>query len=159
MISPNQEYLRRGNMIRGFVIHKTEGSFESAVNWCINTKSQVSYHFIIKEDGEDICLVMPENTAWHAGLVRDPQTELTKAGPNPNLYTIGIALSGYASEPPTASQIVKCAKLINTLAIYYNIKLDKKTVVTHNSIRADKICPGPYVSIDSILYLANLPQS
>ena len=158
MISPNQEYLRRGNKIAGFVIHMTEGSFKSGVEWCLNSESQVSYHFIIDTDGSDVCLVMPENTAWHAGLVKKGTADLLKHGTNPNLYTIGIALAGYASEPPTASQIAKCAKLINTLATYYFIKLDKKTVITHNSIRADKICPGPYVSIDSILYLANLPQ-
>ncbi len=159
MISPNQEYLRRGNSIKGFVIHRTEGSFESAVNWCTNPKSEVSYHYIIKENGDDICLVMPENTAWHAGLIRDPQTELIKAGPNPNLYTIGIALSGFASEPPTALQIAKCARLINFLSTYYSIPLDKNSVVTHNSIRADKICPGPYVNVSSIIYLAGLPQA
>jgi len=50
MISPNQEYLRRGNKIQAFVIHMTEGSFKSAVEWCTNIKSQVSYHFIINAD-------------------------------------------------------------------------------------------------------------
>ena len=157
-MSPNQEYLRRGNSIEGFVIHRTEGSFESAVDWCKSVKSQVSYHFIIKEDGEDICLVMPENTAWHAGLVRDPRTDFVKHGVNPNLYSIGIAMSGLASEPPTQKQIAKCASLINILAVNYKIVIDKNTVIPHNAIRADKICPGLYVSIDSLIYLANLPQ-
>jgi N-acetyl-anhydromuramyl-L-alanine amidase AmpD len=74
------------------------------------------------------------------------------------LYTIGIAFAGLASQKPTQAQIAKCAKLISTLANYYNIPIDKKTVVPHNSIRADKICPGLYVSIDSLIYLANMPQ-
>lgn len=158
MLCPNQEYLRRGNAIKGFVIHKTEGSFKSAMEWCSNPKSQASYHFIIDKDGLDVCLVMPENTAWHAGSIRNPKTELVKAGTNPNLYTIGIAMTGYASEPPTASQVAKCAKLINTLATYYNIPLDRKSVVPHNAIRSDKLCPGEYVNIDAILYLAKLTQ-
>ena len=158
MVSPNQEYLRRGNSIKAFVIHKTEGSFKSAVKWCTDPKAQVSYHFIIDFNGDDICLVMPENTAWHAGLVRNPQKFVEYLGKNPNLTTIGIAMAGYASEPPTASQIAKCAKLINTLAIYYKIELDKKTVIAHNSINAGKTCPGPFVSIDTLLYLSRLPQ-
>lgn len=158
MVSPNQEYLRRGQKIQGFIIHMTEGSFKSGVDWCTNPKSQVSYHFIIDKNGDDVCLVMPENTAWHAGLVRDPQTELIKHGSNPNLYTIGIALAGFAHIGPTLAQIAKCAKLINTLAVYYNIKLDKNTVVPHTAIRQDKTCPGPHVSIDSLLYLSRLPQ-
>jgi len=158
MISPNQEYLRRGEKIQGFIIHKTEGSFKSAIDWCTNIQSQVSYHFIIDTNGEDICLVMPENTAWHAGLIKNASTPLVKHGSNPNLYTIGIALAGYASEPPTASQIARCAKLMNMLSVYYGVTLDRNTVVAHNEIRSDKLCPGLYVSIDSLIYLANLPQ-
>ena len=157
MYSTNQEYLRRGQKIQGFVIHKTEGSFKSAVEWCNNPKSQVSYHFIIDTDGADICLVMPENTAWHAGLIKNSTTPLTKNGTNPNLYTIGIALAGFASEPPTLEQIVKCAKLLKILSNYYNVILDKKTVVPHNAIRSDKLCPGLYVDIDTLIYLAGLP--
>jgi N-acetyl-anhydromuramyl-L-alanine amidase AmpD len=158
MISPNQEYLRRGEKIQGFVIHKTEGTFKSAVDWCTKAISQVSYHFIIDRDGTDICLVMPENTAWHAGLIKNASTPLIRHGNNTNLYTVGIALAGYSSEPPTASQMAKCAKLMNVIANYYDIVIDKNTVVPHNAIRADKICPGPHVSIDSLIYLSRLPQ-
>lgn len=157
MVSPNQEYLRRGQKIQGFVIHKTEGSFKSAVEWCTNPKSQVSYHFIIDLNGEDICLVMPENTAWHAGLIKNSKTPLTKYGTNPNLYTVGIALSGFAESKPTQAQIIKCAEILNTLSNYYNVILDKNTVVAHNQIRSDKLCPGLYVNIDTLIYLAGLP--
>jgi N-acetyl-anhydromuramyl-L-alanine amidase AmpD len=156
MISPNQEYLRRGNKIQGFVIHMTEGSFKSAVEWCTDVKSQVSYHFIINTDGEDVCLVMPENTAWHAGL-RKNSAEYTKVlGLNPNLTTIGIALAGFADIGPTASQISACAKIINTLAVYYNIAIDKNSIIPHHDIRSDKICPGQYVDKGTLIYLARL---
>jgi N-acetyl-anhydromuramyl-L-alanine amidase AmpD len=158
MLSPNQEYLRRGNKIQGFVIHMTEGSFQSGIDWCTNPKSQVSYHFIIDQNGDDICLVMPENTAWHAGLIKDPQTDFIKHGSNPNLYSIGIAMAGFASAGPTARQIAKCAKLLNVLSVYYEIPLDKNTVIPHNLIRTDKICPGLKVSIDTLVYLGSLPQ-
>jgi N-acetyl-anhydromuramyl-L-alanine amidase AmpD len=156
MISPNQEYLRRGNKIRGFVIHMTEGSFKSAVEWCTDVKSQVSYHFIINANGDDVCLVMPENTAWHAGLIKNATADIIKYGTNPNLYTIGIALAGTADKGPTIQQITKCAELIRTLAIYYDIAIDKNTVIPHHSIRSDKLCPGQYVDIGTITYLARL---
>lgn len=157
MLSPNQEYLRKGNKIQAFIIHMTEGSFQSGVNWCNDPKSTVSYHFIIDTNGDDITLVMPENTAWHAGLRVESDPITNSLGTNPNLTTIGIAMAGFASKGPTLAQVVKCAKLMNTLAIYYNIPIDKKSVIAHHSIRADKICPGPYVSIDSLIYLARLP--
>jgi hypothetical protein len=43
------------------------------------------------------------------------------------------------------------------ISTYYFVKLDKKTVLPHNAIRTDKICPGDKVSIDSLIYLASLP--
>jgi len=159
MVSPNQEYGRRENKILGFVIHMTEGSFQSAIDWCCNPKSQVSYHVIIDRNGDDITLVMPENTAWHAGL-RNNSAEYTKfLGLNPNLTTIGIALAGISEHGPSIDQITKCAKLINTLALYYDIALDKNTIIPHHDIRSDKICPGVHTSIGAILYLSLLPQA
>jgi N-acetyl-anhydromuramyl-L-alanine amidase AmpD len=159
MLSPNQEYGRRGNKILGFIIHMTEGSFKSAIDWCTNPKSQVSYHFIIDKNGDDVTLVMPENTAWHAGK-RIESAEYTKIlGLNPNLTTIGIAMAGFAEIGPTAQQIAKCAKLINILATYYNIMLDKKSIIPHHDIRADKVCPGIHVDYASILYLSKLSQA
>ncbi len=157
-MTQNQVYLREGHKIEGFVIHMTEGSFQSGIDWCMNPASKASYHFIIDTNGDDICLVMPENTAWHAGLIRDPQTDFVKHGTNPNLYSIGIAMAGFASKGPTQAQIAKCAKLLNTLSCYYSVILDKNTVIPHTAIRHDKICPGPHVSIDSLLYLSRLPQ-
>jgi N-acetyl-anhydromuramyl-L-alanine amidase AmpD len=155
-MSPNCEYLRRGNKISAFVIHMTEGSFESAVNWCNDQKSQVSYHFIIDEQGNDNCIVMPENTAWHAGKRVESKKYTEYLGVNANLTTIGIALAGFAENGPTIKQITKCAELIKYLANYYNIKLDRTTVIPHNDIRADKICPGDKVEINPLLYLAGL---
>jgi N-acetyl-anhydromuramyl-L-alanine amidase AmpD len=159
MVTPNQAYERNGFRPEIIVIHRTEGSFESSIAYCSQPKSHVSYHFIISETGEVTCLVMPENVAWHAGLIRNATAELIKKNINPNLYTIGIALSGFASFPPSLAQISACASLIKTMSNYYDIPLDKKHIITHNSIRADKICPGPYIDLSSVIYLAGLPQA
>jgi N-acetyl-anhydromuramyl-L-alanine amidase AmpD len=135
----------------------TEGSFKSAVEWCSNPNAQVSYHFIIDRNGDDICLVMPENTAWHAGR-RVNSAEYTKfLGLNPNLTTVGIAFAGFANKGPTREQIAKGAKLINTISTYYGIKLDKSTIIPHHDIRSDKICPGLHVDLLALGYMARLP--
>ncbi len=159
MITPNQEYGRRGQTIRGFVIHRPEGSFESAESWIMSPKSQVSYHDMIDTDGTITNFVMPKNTAWHAGLVKDGTADILKYGPNPNFYTIGISLAGFAKDEPTQAQITACAKLISTYAENFNIQLDNNTIIPHHDIRADKLCPGVNVSIQTILYLALLPQT
>jgi len=157
-MSPNCEYLRRGNKIQAFIIHMSEGSFESSKKWLLDYNSQVSYHFLIDTNGDDICLVMPENTAWHAGLRVNSKKYTEFLGSNPNLTSIGIGLAGYASTGPTAPQIAKCAKLINFLSAYYGVPIDKNHIIPHHDIRTDKICPGLYVSIDSLVYLANMLQ-
>jgi N-acetylmuramoyl-L-alanine amidase CwlA len=72
------------------------------------------------------------------------------------LTTIGIALAGFADIGPTASQISACAKIINTLAVYYNIAIDKNSIIPHHDIRSDKICPGQYVDKGTLIYLARL---
>jgi translation initiation factor IF-3 len=64
-------FLEDGNKVKAFVIHKPEGSFQSALSWCNDIKSQVSYHYLIDKDGTIATLVPPENTAWHAGRVKN----------------------------------------------------------------------------------------
>ena len=136
----------------------SEGDFSGGVEWCENPKSRVSYHYIIAPSGANYQLVDLENTAWHAGLIRDPQTDFVKHGPNPNLYSVGIAMAGFAIDGPNAKQISECARLLHEIAGKYGITLDKNTVIPHHAIRADKICPGLKVSIDTLIYLGSLPQ-
>lgn len=154
--SPNKDIGRKGQKVIAFVIHRTDGSFESSFKWCLNKESKVSYHYIIRENGDIFCIVGKENTAWHAGLVKNATWQSIKQGINPNLYTIGIALSGVVDSKPSLEQIVSCGWLIRELAKELNITLDKNSVIPHNSIRADKVCPGLNVSVGDIIYLANL---
>lgn len=141
-ISPNQEKGRRGLKPQAFVIHVTEGAEYGAIEWCMSPKSQVSYHYIVKKNGDIVELVNPENIAWHAGRIIRATWDGVKNGNNPNLYTIGIAYAGFANEGPTFEQVMSMIRLLHELAEYYKIPLDKNTVVGHNQIRADKTCPG-----------------
>lgn len=147
----------RGNFAPlGFVIHVSEGSFDSTFKWCMDIKSQVSYHYLIKENGDTIELVNPANTAWHAGKVVKPTSSLVIKGSNPNSYTIGIAYAGFAKQGPTLAQFINMAALIHSLAGTYKIPLDRKYIIGHNEIRSDKVCPGPHLALDSLVYLAHL---
>jgi N-acetyl-anhydromuramyl-L-alanine amidase AmpD len=152
----NKEIGRRGQKVKAFIIHRTEGSFKGSLEWCKNTDAQVSYHYIINETGEVHELVDPENIAWHAGLMKNPQEVAKYLGPNANICSIGIALSGFSKDSPTIEQITACAILVRELAKKYKIKLDTNTILPHNAIRSDKICPGAKVSLGAILYLSNL---
>jgi N-acetylmuramoyl-L-alanine amidase len=155
-LSPNFWEGRQGHKPEAFVIHVSEGSFEGSLSWILDPKSAVSYHFLISEFGEVAELVKPENSAWHAGKILNPTWSEIKEGVNPNLYTIGIAFAGFAKDGPTMNQFCTIASLLQHLSVIHSIPLDRKHVVGHNEIRADKICPGEKANLDALLYFAQL---
>ena len=154
--SPNFREGRNGFAPKAFVIHVTEGNFTGALEWCLNPKSTVSYHFIVKDDGQIYQFVNTENTAWHAGIAVKPTWTGHTIGRNPNLETIGIAFAGWAAKGPTLAQIWAIRELILKFSAIHRIPLDRKNIIGHNEIRADKVCPGAKANIDAILYFAQL---
>jgi N-acetyl-anhydromuramyl-L-alanine amidase AmpD len=154
--SPNFKTGRENFEPKAFVIHVSEGNFQGTLNWCLNPSTKVSYHFLVKEDGQIYKLVDTENTAWHAGLAVKPTWTGHTIGRNPNLETIGIAFAGFASEGPSLPQILAIRELILELSAVHRIPLDRKNIIGHNEIRADKICPGPKLSLDAVSFLCQL---
>src|SRR6266513_5215208 len=68
---------RGGATITTIVIHETEGSYLSALNWFRNPRSHTSAHYLVRAwDGEIAQFVAESDMEYH---VR-----------NTNLYTIGI---------------------------------------------------------------------
>jgi N-acetyl-anhydromuramyl-L-alanine amidase AmpD len=151
----NQAIGRSGYKPEAIVIHICEGTLAGTVAWFKNPRSIVSAHYIVGKDGSVTQMVAPENTAWHAGLVKNPTWPLIKKGINPNLYTIGIENEGFATEAPTLLQFYSLVRLVQQLAAKFNIALDEKHIIPHHSIRADKTCPGPYFDTKTIVSLAN----
>lgn len=154
--TPNKMKGRAGAVPMFFVIHMSEGSEESAINWIKNPESKVSYHYLVNERGEVTQFVDINDTAWHAGKVVDSEWIGLQNGPNPNYYTIGICASGFASEGPTFLQFVAIAKLLRILSRATNIPLDEITIVNHNQIRTDKTCPGPKFDRATLVELCSL---
>lgn len=156
--TPNFWPDRKGETVRGIVVHVTEGSYESARAWIKDIKSAVSYNFIVKRDGTPVQFVDPDAAAWANGVVVSPSWPLLTPGKNPNLYTISIAYAGTAAEGPTIQQAVGLAALIGAIAKKYGIPLDETHIIPHNSIHAGKTCPGPRCSLSALRWLASLPQ-
>jgi N-acetylmuramoyl-L-alanine amidase len=71
-MSPNFRVGREGHTPEAFVLHVTEGNFSGALAWCLNPSSQVSYHYLINQNGEITQMVEDKDTAWHAGLMKNP---------------------------------------------------------------------------------------
>lgn len=153
--SPNHFEHRFGYKPVQFVIHRPEGSMWVTHNTITNIKEQVSYHFTIDYNGEIHCYVDPDHTAWHAGKVVRPTGKLAFEAENPNYYTIGISLIGFAAAKPMPIQVSKAAKLMAALSFDYGIKPSKAAVLFHREIRSDKTCPGYHINKTrlTVLYL------
>jgi hypothetical protein len=62
---PSPNFSARSARVDLLVIHDTEGSYESTVAWFQNKASEVSAHFVIKEDGSEATqMVDLADKAW-----------------------------------------------------------------------------------------------
>ena len=82
--SPNFSQ-RLGNSIRLIVVHDCQGGYAGSVSWFAQPQSQVSSHFVMREDGGEVTQCVPLTMkAWHAVAA--------------NSYSIGIEGAGYAQK-------------------------------------------------------------
>lgn len=130
--------------IKYIVIHDTEGSYQSAIDWYQDPRSYVSAQYTIRSsDGEVTQSVKNDDIAWQAGNWYV------------NTHSIGIEHEGFAAEGAawyTEAMYRSSAKLVRYLAEKYDIPLDREHIIAHGEIpginpeRAPVMHwdPGPY---------------
>src|SRR6185312_6296273 len=85
IVSPN--YSARSGAIRLIVVHDTEGSYNGAVAWFAQTRSEVSAHLVMSEDGSQVTQMVPLGSkAWHACLFNSASIGIEGAGVEANGY-------------------------------------------------------------------------
>jgi N-acetyl-anhydromuramyl-L-alanine amidase AmpD len=134
--SDNYTNASRPPTIDKVVIHVTQGSWSSAINWFANSSSNVSAHYTIRSsDGFVGQSVWEQDIGWHAGNWSYNQT------------SIGIEHEGYVSQPRwfTDAMYRSSAKLTAYLCKKYNIPVDRQHIVGHNEVPgATHTDPGGY---------------
>ena len=137
------------------IIHYTGMKKESeAIHKLCNSKSKVSSHYFIKNNGKVINLVPDLYTAWHAGR------SYWKKFKSLNKYSIGIEINNPGHEHGYrdfySKQILSLVKLLIYLKKKYNIK--KQNILGHSDIAPNrKMDPGEKFPWD-ILAKKNLCQ-
>ncbi len=143
--------------IKYIVIHDTEGSYQSSIDWFQNPASFVSAHYVIRSsDGEVTQMVKDKDVAWHAGNWYV------------NMHSIGIEHEGFAAEGATwytDAMYQSSAKLVRYLAEKYNIPLDREHIIGHEQFHAPRPTgvaamhwdPGPYWDWDHYMNLLQHP--
>jgi hypothetical protein len=77
--SPN--YSNRGARVDLVVVHDTEGAYAGAIAWFAQKQSQVSAHFVLREDGAEATqMVDLAKKAWHVCAFNSRSVGLEIAG-------------------------------------------------------------------------------
>lgn len=105
--TPNQ-----GGRIRpeGVVFHHSSGSEMGTIDWISQSRSKVSYHYLICRDGEIWRFVEPTRAAWHAGK------SVWKGRRGCNQFMLGISFAGDTYQRTLErAELDSAAWLINSL--------------------------------------------
>lgn len=136
--SPNQSNRLHGDdSVRLIVVHTPEGAYESTVNWCLNPRSKVSYHLLIKKDGTEATQLVPyHKKAWHAGPM--------------NSISDGISIEGHARTFDLSDRGVReAARLIAVRLISRGLPCQWTTdpakggFCRHGDLQSDRTDPTP----------------
>ena len=152
---------RRTKEIKFIIFHYTGMKKENqAINQLTNSKSKVSSHYLIKNNGEILTLVPDLYIAWHAGQSR------WKKYKSINKYSIGIEISNPGHENSykqfKKKQIKSILKLTKYLIKKYKIK--QNFILGHSDIAPDRKkdpgekFPWKYLSKNKISYWHNLNE-
>jgi len=90
--SPNKSARAKGAKPVLIVLHSTEGNFDGAVNWLMQSRARASAHYVIGINGEFKKLVPLSAKAWHV------RGSIKFGGYDVNSVSIGIELENYAHE-------------------------------------------------------------
>ena len=126
----------RSHRITRVVIHVTQGSWSSAVNWFQNPAAGVSAHYTVRSrDGKIAQSVSDINIAYHAGNWTY------------NQHSIGIEHEGYINNKSwfTPEMYRSSAKLTAFVCRRYGIPIDRRHIIGHNEVPgADHTDPGQW---------------
>ena len=124
------------NQINKIVIHVTQGSWSSAINWFKDPRAGVSAHYTVRSsDGFIGQSVSEKNIGYHAGNWNYNQT------------SIGIEHEGYISNPAwfTDAMYRSSAQLSAYLVNKYKIPMDRRHIFGHVEVPyATHTDPGRY---------------
>ena len=160
--SPNFDLKKRSVKEVKFIIYHYTGMKKEnqAITRLTNSKSKVSSHYLIKNNGEILTLVPDLHVAWHAGI------SSWKNYKSINKYSIGIEISNpgheYSYKKFSKEQVKSIIKLSTYLIKKYNIK--PNFILGHSDIAPDRKkdpgekFPWKYLSKNKIGHWHNLNE-
>lgn len=143
--SNNYQVGRPYGPLNVIIIHDTEGSYASAINWFQNPGSSVSAHYVVRSsDGQITQMVREANTAYQAGNW------------DYNVRALGIEHEGYMNQPGwyTEAMYQASSALARNMADRYGVKKDRSHIIGHSQVpNQDHRDPGPLWNWDHYMSL------
>tara|TARA_R110001606_G_scaffold128807_1_gene263451 strand:- start:1630 stop:2283 length:654 start_codon:yes stop_codon:yes gene_type:complete len=122
--SPNQSGTIKPKYI---VLHHSSGSHDGTRSWILDSRSKVSYHYLIAADGSLTQFVYDTKRAWHAGKSK------WNGDSGLNGHSIGISFFGNTHKrTPCPAEIDSAAKKCIYLMGRFDIAIGD--IVTHTMI-------------------------
>jgi len=116
--------LRKPNFI--IIHHTAQDSLQQTLKTFTLTRTQVSSHYVISDDGKIVQMLNDYLRAWHGGnAVWGKNTDINSA-------SIGIELDNNGSEPFSEAQINSLLDLLSRLKKDYNIPA--QNIIAHSDI-------------------------
>lgn len=104
-----------GTMRQGILLHyDASRSDKGAVAWLEDDRRvEVSYHYLILDDGDVLQIAPPGTRAYHAGVCKPSRKEFTYSDGNNAFYGVAIAATDgeHATEAQIASVVALCQYL------------------------------------------------
>ena len=126
------------NLIDKVIVHVTQGSWTSAINWFADPAAGASAHYVVRSlDGVVSQSVLEKDIAWHSGNWPYNQS------------SIGIEHEGYFDNPAwfTDEMFRASAQLTAYLVDKYQIPINRQHIIGHNEV-PDPYNPGEYGGAD-----------
>ncbi len=131
----SSNYSYRIKQIEYIILHYTEIPFEEALAKLTDVQSEVSAHYLIKEDGEILQLVDDDKVAWHAG------ESSWQNSTNLNQNSLGIEMDNFGVSEFSSKQMKSCIELCCYLVNKYELYF--ANIIGHSDIAPDrKLDPG-----------------
>lgn len=137
----NQRMDSDGGRVHIVIIHSCEGSYVGCWSWLSSPESQVSAHYVVREDGAEITQLVRESArGWHIGAIYDSTRNANHEGKlhgiQSNHFTIGVEHAGFASQASwPVAQVDASARLVCDIARRWQIPRDRLHVVSHAQLQ------------------------
>ena len=132
------------------IVHTCESGYTSCWSWLVNPVSQVSAHYVVSEEGDEISqLVRDSARAFHIAAIYDcslnRRHECRLHGVQSNHFTVGVEHAGFAAQDSfPSSQLAASAALVCDVTRRLDVPRDWQHVVGHGMLQPrNRTDPGP----------------